>query len=59
EGRRISKVDAAFTSTSARTEINDYPLKRSFILDSGSTCHITNNPDRIYNFRSPMPGDYI
>lgn len=39
--------------------MDQYPLKYSFILDSGTTCHITNDPDRVYDFRLPTPGDYI
>jgi hypothetical protein len=31
----------------------------SFILDSGTTCHITNDPDRIFDYRPALPGDYI
>ncbi|EFQ85047.1 hypothetical protein PTT_20136, partial [Pyrenophora teres f. teres 0-1] len=31
----------------------------SFILDSGVTCYITNNLDRIYNYRPLLLGDYI
>jgi hypothetical protein len=34
-------------------------LRHSFILDSGSTCHITNTPERIRHFRPPTQGDFI
>jgi hypothetical protein len=37
----------------------NYPLQQLFILDSGTTTHITNDPDRIYNYRLPTPGDFI
>lgn len=37
----------------------DYPLRHSFILDSGATCHITNNPDYIYNYQPPSNGDFV
>ncbi|KAI1676615.1 gag-pre-integrs multi-domain protein [Pyrenophora tritici-repentis] len=51
---------AAFTTIArSGTAEHTYPLARSFILDSGATCHITNNPDRIYNYRPSSLGDYI
>jgi hypothetical protein len=51
----LPAINAAFSAGN----FQDYPLKDSFILDSGSTCHITNNPERIYNFRPPAHGDFI
>ncbi|KAF7575750.1 hypothetical protein PtrM4_073740, partial [Pyrenophora tritici-repentis] len=58
--RKITDVDAAFTTIArSGTAEHTYPLARSFILDSGATCHITNNPDRIYNYRPSSLGDYI
>lgn len=51
-------MQAAYAATFAASR-PDYPLRRSFILDSGSTCHITNDPDRIYNYRPPAQGDFI
>jgi hypothetical protein len=37
----------------------DYPLKDCFILDSGTTIHITNNEERIQNLRPPANDDYL
>ncbi|KAI1508876.1 gag-pre-integrs multi-domain protein [Pyrenophora tritici-repentis] len=60
QGRKITDVDAALTTIArSGTAEHTYPLARSFILDSGATCHITNNPDRIYNYRPSSLGDYI
>lgn len=36
-----------------------YPLERSFILDSGTTCHVANNIDRFTNTRLPEQGDFL
>jgi hypothetical protein len=36
-----------------------YPLKNSYILDSGSTIHITNDRTRLYNFREATTADYL
>ena len=52
-------TNAAVTAASFRAGASDYPLRHSFILDSGSTIHITNNRDRISNLRSPTPADCI
>ncbi|EFQ94484.1 hypothetical protein PTT_07829 [Pyrenophora teres f. teres 0-1] len=60
QGQRITDIDAAFTTLSlSETTAHTYPLSQSFILDSGATYHITNNPDRIYNYHPPSSGDYI
>ncbi|KAF7564176.1 uncharacterized protein PtrM4_154110 [Pyrenophora tritici-repentis] len=48
-----------FAAVSSLSNRHDYPLSNSFIFDSGSTCHITNNPDRIHNYRPPIHGDFI
>ena len=37
----------------------DYPLRHSFVLDSGATCHITNNPEQIYHYKPPNEGDFV
>jgi hypothetical protein len=36
-----------------------YPLRNSFLLDSGSTIHICNNLIRLKNLRPPGIGDYL
>ncbi|PZD24358.1 hypothetical protein A1F97_11142, partial [Pyrenophora tritici-repentis] len=59
ETLKISKIDAMFAAVSSLSNRHDYPLSNSFIFDSGSTCHITNNPDRIHNYRPPIHGDFI
>ena len=41
------------------TSRSDYPLRHSFILDSGSTCHITNDPSKVYNYQPPTEGDFV
>jgi hypothetical protein len=50
---------ASFSAAAGGKEAADYPLRESFILDSGTTCHITNFTDRIFDFRPPQLGDYI
>jgi hypothetical protein len=37
----------------------EYPLKDCFILDSGTTIHITNNKERIHNLCPPTNDDYL
>jgi hypothetical protein len=39
--------------------IDQYPLKNSAILDSGTTIHIFNEITRFVNFRSADPGDFV
>ena len=41
------------------TSRSDYPLCHAFILDSGSTCHITNDPSKVYNYQPPTEGDFV
>ena len=38
---------------------NQYPLKNSAILDSGTTTHIFNEITRFLNFRAADPGDFV
>lgn len=38
---------------------DQYPLKNSSILDSGTTIHIFNEISRFIDFRASPPGDYI
>ena len=39
--------------------INNYPLKNSAILDSGTTLHIFNQISRFLNFRAAPEGDFV
>jgi hypothetical protein len=50
---------ASFSAAASRKKTTNYPLRDSFILDSGTTCHIVNLTDQIFDFRLPQPGDYI
>ena len=43
----------------ATFSINQYPLKNSSILDSGTTIHIFNNFARIKNIHPANPGDFV
>ena len=43
---------AAFT-------VDQYPLKNSAILDSGTTIHIFNELSRFNEFRTADPGDFV
>ena len=36
-----------------------YPLKNSAILDSGTTIHVFNNPNRFHNLTLALPGDFL
>jgi hypothetical protein len=55
----ITVIKAAFSVAAGNKDATDYPLQKLFILDSGLTCHITNDPNRVYGFRRPTPRDYI
>jgi hypothetical protein len=46
-------------AASFKTGLSDYPLKDCFILDSGSTIHITNNKEKIHNLCPPTNDDYL
>jgi hypothetical protein len=50
---------ASFSAAAGGKKTTNYPLQDSFILDSGTTCHIVNLTDQIFDFRLPQPGDYI
>jgi hypothetical protein len=39
--------------------MNNYPLKNSAILDSGTTLHIFNQISRFLNFRAAPEGDFV
>ncbi|KAK1919020.1 hypothetical protein P3342_001777 [Pyrenophora teres f. teres] len=41
------------------TKNSRYPLERSFILDSGTTCHVGNDIERFTNTREPGQGDFL
>jgi hypothetical protein len=41
------------------TKISRYPLERSFILDSGTTCHVANDIGRFANTQEPAQGDFL
>jgi hypothetical protein len=39
--------------------INNYPLKNSAILDSGTTLHIFNQISQFLNFRAALESDFV
>jgi len=41
------------------TKNSRYPLEQSFILDSGTTCHVANDIDQFTNTREPAQGDFL
>jgi len=41
------------------TKNSRYPLERSFILDSGTTCHVANDIDRFTCTRASAQGDFL
>jgi hypothetical protein len=41
------------------TKISRYPLEQSFILDSGTTCHVANDIGRFANTQEPAQGDFL
>ncbi|KAL3708721.1 hypothetical protein TMatcc_006705 [Talaromyces marneffei ATCC 18224] len=43
----------------AALSINDYPLKHSLILDSGSTIHVFNEIECFINFQRAQPGEFL
>jgi hypothetical protein len=43
----------------AALSINDYPLKHSALLDSGSSIHVFNEKERFVNFKRATPGDFL
>lgn len=47
-------IPTGFATQVTRSGI--YPLRDSFILDSGASTHVCNNPQRIYNLQ-PCKGD--
>ncbi|KAI8930685.1 hypothetical protein NX059_012294 [Plenodomus lindquistii] len=56
-GQRISSVEASFNAAGSLSGV--YPLQNSYTLDSGTTCIITNDPQRIYDYRAPGPPGYV
>src|ERR1700735_2058737 len=62
--RCIGKVNSAFfvrksIDQGAAFSTDQYPLKNSAILDSGTTTHIFNEITRFLNFRAADPGDFV
>ena len=53
-----SPKSSAFRVTSASTG-RQYMLNKSFILDSGATCHVCNDKSRFTNFRLPTEDDVL
>ncbi|KAL3702648.1 hypothetical protein TMatcc_011227 [Talaromyces marneffei ATCC 18224] len=43
----------------AALSINEYPLKHSALLDSGSSIHVFNEFERFINFRKAQVGDFL
>jgi hypothetical protein len=43
----------------AALSINEYPLKHSALLDSGSSIHVFNELKRFVNFRKLQYGDFL
>ncbi|EED13614.1 hypothetical protein TSTA_098710, partial [Talaromyces stipitatus ATCC 10500] len=43
----------------AALSINEYPLKHSALLDSGSSIHVFNEIERFVNFRKATAGDFL
>jgi hypothetical protein len=59
--RNVGKSPATFKvdRRCSAFSINEYPLKNSAILDSGSTLHVFNEISRFVRFRTASAGDYI
>ena len=62
--RNVGKVGSAFfvrklVDKRAAFSVEQYPLKNSAILDSGTTIHIFNEITRFLNFRTADPGDFV
>ncbi|KAI0570032.1 hypothetical protein Alg215_11305, partial [Pyrenophora tritici-repentis] len=53
----IKKSQSATPTIEPTSE--EYPLERSFILDSGTTCHVGNDIERFTNTREPGQGDFL
>jgi hypothetical protein len=53
-----SPESSAFRVTSANTN-QQYMLNKSFILDSGATCHVCNDKSRFTNFRLAIEDDEL
>ncbi|EED12040.1 hypothetical protein TSTA_001120 [Talaromyces stipitatus ATCC 10500] len=43
----------------AALSINDYPLKHSALLDSGSSIYVFNEKECFINFKRATPGDFL
>jgi len=53
-----SPKSSAFRVTAASSN-KQYILQKSFILDSGATCHVCNNKSRFIDFRLPSNDDVL
>lgn len=47
------------TSFSSSAGDSQHALYKSIIAENGSTCHITNNLDRLRNVRKALPTDGV
>ena len=59
EKQAITRGKAFYADKAIQDSEATYPLKNSAILDSGTTIHIFNNPNHIYNLRPALPRDFI
>jgi hypothetical protein len=58
EGRKkkvIGKINGIFQNSRATSE--DFPLKNSYILDSGSSIHVSHDLKRFESFRHALTGN--
>jgi hypothetical protein len=55
-GKLVGVINQLF-STIFNTSY-DFPLKDSFLLDSGTSIHVSRDRQRFSNFRRPPPGHY-
>ena len=49
----------AVTKASYHTSKENYPLRKSFLLDSAATEHICNDKSRLTNYRVAKPGEHV
>ena len=55
----IAKIEGKWGLASFKIDSQHYPLRNSFILDSGTTIHICNQRERLEDLRLPLPGDCV
>ena len=60
ESPKTPSPEASFMAYRSGYSVSEslYPLKDSYILDSGATIHVCNNPSRFINIR-PLNGDIL